>query len=103
MHTGQNSIAPESSLPQLGQVRMSSFFMRLTALQSQSEPKATPRFTEWRESDRMAPGKLLSRSTNICVFIYSSASNQVSEQDSYRRYPAASRVDNDLWRWGGSN
>jgi hypothetical protein len=36
------------------------------------------------------------------VFIYRSASHQVSEQDSYRWYPAASRVDNDLRRWGGS-
>jgi hypothetical protein len=40
--TGQNSIASENSLPQLGQVRLGSV-LALTALQPQSEPKATPR------------------------------------------------------------
>ena len=45
MHTGQNSIAPENSLPQLGQVRWDSIFMDLTALQSESGPKTTPRST----------------------------------------------------------
>jgi hypothetical protein len=45
MQTGQNSIAPENSLPQLEQVRWGSVLMALTALQAQSEPKAT-RFTE---------------------------------------------------------
>jgi hypothetical protein len=49
MHTGQNSIAPESSLPQLGQVRWGSVLMVLAGLQPQSEPKATPRSTESRE------------------------------------------------------
>jgi hypothetical protein len=34
-HTEQNSIAPENSLPQLGQVRLSSVFMGLTDLQPQ--------------------------------------------------------------------
>jgi len=43
MQTGQNSIAPENSLPQLGQVRWDSLFMLLIALQPQPEPKATPR------------------------------------------------------------
>jgi hypothetical protein len=33
MQTGQNSIAPEISLPQLGQVRWGSVFMDLTVLQ----------------------------------------------------------------------
>jgi hypothetical protein len=32
MQTGQNSIAPENSLPQLGQVRWGSAFMDLTVL-----------------------------------------------------------------------
>jgi hypothetical protein len=32
MQNGQNSIAPENSLPQLGQVRWSSVFMDLTDL-----------------------------------------------------------------------
>jgi hypothetical protein len=49
MQTGQNSIAPESSLPQFGQVRWGCVFMVLTALQPQPQPKATPRSTEWRE------------------------------------------------------
>jgi hypothetical protein len=49
MQTGQNSIAPENSLPQLGQVRWGSVLMGLTALQPHSELKATPRSTEWCE------------------------------------------------------
>src|SRR6516164_7382863 len=47
MQTGQNSIAPENSLPQFGQVRWDFVLMDLTALQPQPEPKATPRSTEW--------------------------------------------------------
>jgi hypothetical protein len=42
MQTGQNSIAPENSLPQLGQVRWGSVLMVLTALL----PTATPRSIE---------------------------------------------------------
>ena len=49
MQTGQNFIAPENSLPQLGQARRPSAFMGLAAFRSQSEPKATPRSTEWCE------------------------------------------------------
>src|SRR5262252_1337410 len=37
--TGQNSIAPENSLPQLGQMRWGSVLMALTALQSQRQPQ----------------------------------------------------------------
>jgi hypothetical protein len=55
LQTGQNSIAPESSLPQLGQVRWGSFFMGLTALQPQSEPKAIPRSTEWCQIGQRRP------------------------------------------------
>jgi hypothetical protein len=55
MHTGQNSIAPESSLPQIGQVRWGSALMDLTVLWPQSEPKATPRSTEWCEISRHGP------------------------------------------------
>jgi hypothetical protein len=47
MQTGQNSIASESSLPQLGQARLSWGLMGPTALQRQSEPKGTPCSTEW--------------------------------------------------------
>jgi hypothetical protein len=42
MHTGQNSTVPESSLPQIEQMRWGSVLMDLTVLQPQSEPKATP-------------------------------------------------------------
>jgi hypothetical protein len=56
MQTGQNSITPESSLPQLEQVRWGCVFMDLTALQ----PQITPRSTEWCEIDRHGFCKLLS-------------------------------------------
>jgi hypothetical protein len=46
MHTGQNSIAPENSLPQLGQMRRGSVLIVVTALQPQFEPKPTARSTE---------------------------------------------------------
>jgi hypothetical protein len=56
MQTGQNSIAPENSLPQLGQVRWGSVLMALTALQAHSEPKATPcASTEWCKSGQHGP------------------------------------------------
>ena len=102
MQTGQNSIAPENSLPQLGQVRWGSVLMGLTALQPQPEPKEHHAPPSGAKSASTAPGKLLSRSTSNCVFLYTSASNHVSEQNSCRWCPAASRVDNDLRRWGGS-
>jgi hypothetical protein len=55
MQTGQNSIAPENSLPQLEQVRWGSVLMDLDALQSQPELKTTPRSTEWWEIASTAP------------------------------------------------
>jgi hypothetical protein len=55
MHTGQNSIAPENSLPQVGQARWGSLLMALAAFQPQSESKATPRATEWREIGQHGP------------------------------------------------
>jgi hypothetical protein len=42
MQTGQNSIAPENLFPQLGQVRLGSALMFLTALQPQSHRTAIP-------------------------------------------------------------
>jgi hypothetical protein len=45
MQTGQNSMAPENSLPQLGQMRWGSVFMDLTVLQPQFERKSTARST----------------------------------------------------------
>src|SRR5580704_19256973 len=41
IQTGQNSIAPENSLPQLGQVRWGSVFMGLTVLRPPSGPKSS--------------------------------------------------------------
>jgi hypothetical protein len=55
MQTGQNSIAPEKSLPQLGQVRWGSVLMGLTVLEPHSEPKATPRSTDWCEIGQYGP------------------------------------------------
>jgi len=55
MHTGQNSTVPESSLPQIEQMRWGSVLMDLTVLQPQSEPKATPRSTDWCEIGRQGP------------------------------------------------
>ena len=43
MQTGQNSIAPENSFPQLGQVRWDSLLMFLTAFQPQPELKTNNR------------------------------------------------------------
>jgi hypothetical protein len=60
MQTGQNSIAPENSLPQLGQVRWGSVIMALTALQPHSEPKATHAPRSGAKAASMVPGKLLS-------------------------------------------
>src|SRR5262249_3660901 len=42
MQTGQNSIAPENSLPQLGHVRWGSVFINLTGLQPEFEAKPIP-------------------------------------------------------------
>ena len=47
MQTGQNSIAPENSLPQLGQVRWGSVLIFLTIPRPQ--PKTAPRSAERRE------------------------------------------------------
>ena len=76
MQTGQNSIASENSLPQIGQMRWGSVFMDLTALWPQSEPKATPRSTEWGEigqQRRLVNGRL-SLSTVVCPIICAASS-----------------------------
>jgi hypothetical protein len=49
MQTGQNSITPESSLPQLGQVRWGSVRMGLTSLQRRPRSTARQRSTKRRE------------------------------------------------------
>jgi hypothetical protein len=46
MQTGQNSVAPENSLPQLGQVRRVSVFMDLTVLQMRLKLPANARGAE---------------------------------------------------------
>ena len=55
MQTGQNSIAPENSLPQLGQVRWASVLTVLAALQLQAQPRARPGSTERREIGQHGP------------------------------------------------
>jgi hypothetical protein len=61
MQTGQNSIASESSFPQIEQVRWVSVLMPLTVLQPQSEPKATPRSIEWCEVVQRHPLRMMFR------------------------------------------
>jgi hypothetical protein len=75
--------------------------MPLAALQPQPGPKATPRSTEWCEIGRKALGKVLSCCTSNRVFRDTSALNHVSEQNSCRSCPQASRIDTDLRLWGG--
>jgi hypothetical protein len=89
-------------LPQLGQVRWGSVLMTLTVLQRQSEPKATPRATEWCESGQHSPWQtVVSLHKQLRVSLYYRVKH-VSEQNSYRWCPAASGVDNDFRGWGGS-
>src|SRR6201996_4499847 len=70
MQTGQNSIAPETSLPQLGQMRWGSVLMRLTTHRPQSEPKTTPRSTEWCESGQQRPWQTIVPFHKLCVPLY---------------------------------
>src|SRR5271165_52461 len=101
MHIGQNSIASESSLPQLGQVRRGSVLIVLAALQPQPEPKATPRSTEWCESGQHSAWH------SVVAFHkrmrYITALNHVSEQNSCRWCPVASGIANELRRCSGPN
>jgi hypothetical protein len=66
MQTGQNCIAPENSLPQLGQVRLGSVLIFLTALQPRR--RATPLAPSGAKSASTASGILLSRRTSDRVF-----------------------------------
>jgi hypothetical protein len=80
MQTGQNSIAPESSLPQLGQVRWDSGLMGLPVLQPQPEPKAAPRST--------GPCRLLPNYSPVPQVVFSivcSASNNRNEKHQTHR------------------
>src|SRR6516165_8871874 len=103
MQTGQNSIAPENSLPQLGQVRLVSVLIVLDALQLQPQPTATP------PSHRVVRNRPAWPLANCCPAAQAIAcSFIVARQIRFRNKiatvwcPAASRVDNDLRRWGGS-
>jgi len=91
MHTGQNSIAPENSLPQLGQVRWGSVLMLLIAFQSHPQPETTPLST--------ALGILLFHCASNRVLGHTSALNRISEQNSWRSRFAVFRVDNDFRRY----
>src|SRR6516165_9547630 len=68
MHTGQNSIAPENSLPQLGQVRWGSALMLLIALQSHPPPENN---TTFHRLVRNRPAQLLA----YCCFIAQAIAN----------------------------
>jgi len=59
MQTGQNSIAPENSLPQLGQMRWGSVLKALTVLQRNLIKKPTPRFTEWCQIGRHGASEIV--------------------------------------------
>jgi hypothetical protein len=84
MHTGQNSIAPENSFPQLEQVRWGSVFIDLTALQPQLSGNQRRAPSSGAKSAFTAPGKLLSRSTSNGVLLYTTAPNPISELNSCR-------------------
>src|SRR5262249_20282675 len=66
--TGQNSIAPENSLPQLRQVRWGSLLIGLTALQPQHKPKTTQRSTEWGESGQPCAWHTVVRCTSVLCY-----------------------------------
>ena len=69
--------------------------MVLTILQPQPERSNVTLAPNGAKSASTAPSILLSRSTNNCVFIYTSSSNQVSEQIFHRWSPAVIRLDAD--------
>ena len=100
MQTGQNSIAPENSLPQLGQVRWGFVLMGLTVLQSQPESKATPTSNECAKSGQHVPWQI------ICPVSQAIASSfRVARHITFRnRIPIVGVLrrragDNDLRRW----
>jgi hypothetical protein len=67
MHTGQSSIAPESSLPQLGQVRWGSVLMAYRPSAATCAESNTTLHEVMRKAASTA--QLLFRSTNDCVFL----------------------------------
>jgi hypothetical protein len=83
MQIGQNSVAPESSLPQLGQVRWGSVFMGLTALQPQPDAKATPCSTERCE---IGPARLLAYCCSVARAIRVTVASEIALRN---KIPAA--------------
>ena len=85
MQTGQNSIVPEISLPQIEQVRWGSVLMALTALQPQFEPKATPRSIEWCESGQRGPWQtVVLFHKRVCSIICAASSNRNEKHQTHR-------------------
>src|SRR6476660_2806738 len=52
MQTGQNSIAPENSLPQLGQVRLGSVLMGLTVLRTRLKLRKANGFLVAKDAEK---------------------------------------------------
>jgi hypothetical protein len=96
MQTGQNSIAPENSLPQFGQVRWDSVLIVLTGLSAatSADSKATLHRVAQNRSARLLANCWPVPQAIACSSIFS-ASNHVSEQNSYRSCPAAFRIDDN--------
>ena len=89
MQTGQNSIAPENSLPQLGQVRWGSVLIFLTT-SPRPQPKASPRSAERCELGQHSSWRTVfpvARAIESCA--YTSASNRISEHISCGSRPVA--------------
>jgi hypothetical protein len=93
MQTGQNSIAPKNSLPQLGQVRWGSALIGLTALQWRPQPKARQRSQEVRNR----PARLLANYSPVPQAI--ACSITLARQTAFRnKIPAAGALRPPL-RW----
>jgi hypothetical protein len=92
MHTGQNSIAPENSLPQLGQVRWGSMLMILTALQ----PAEKARSHERPETEQHGAWHICCPVARVIAPRETSALNRISEQNSCRVL-GVWRLDGSRW------
>src|SRR6516165_12238607 len=84
MQTGQNSIAPENSLPQLGQVRWGSVLIFLTTL-PRPQPKAAPRSAERWNSHQHSSWR-----TVFLLHEHSSIASTVAHQIAFQnKFPVA--------------
>src|SRR6516164_9143012 len=88
MHTGQNSIAAENSLPQLGQVRWGSVLIFLTT-PPRPQPKAAP-----RSAERCELGQHSSWRTVFLLHEQSSVALPLAHQIAFQNKFPAARV---LW------